>query len=115
MRAILTGGVCVGAVLLAAACGSGPGRPDGAAARSSPAASAPAPAVPSLSHGQERRECASLNIILMGYGTYASEVQSVAIQYGVSQDVARQIIAAVIRDYCPADAAVIPPGETTKR
>jgi hypothetical protein len=46
----------------------------------------------------------------MGYSTYTREVQVVAGEYYTSQPDAQLIIARAVRDRCPADVSVIPPG-----
>lgn len=96
------------AALLAAACGTAAAQP--AAHPSRPPAGAGTPAV-SLTAAQQKRECASLALVQMGYGSYAEEVRVVAGEYSVSQHDAELIIARAIRDRCPAEISVIPPGD----
>jgi hypothetical protein len=91
------------AVLALAGCGA-------AASHSPPARHASAQPSVHLTVSQQRQECAALDMIRMGYNTYTREVQVVAGEYYTSQPDAQLIIARAVRDRCPADVSVIPPG-----
>ena len=75
--------------------------------RVSPVANA-VPAVPAMSHLESVQDCAALDLIRTGAGSYAQEVQTVAGESAVTQHVAAVMIARNVRASCPQEISVLP-------
>lgn len=90
-------------VLAAAACSAVP---------AAPLPTHPRPPPVPLGDAGQRQECAALDLVRLGFDTYAAQVRVVAGQYQVSQARAQAEIAWLVRHRCPRDVSVIPGGST---
>lgn len=90
--------------LALAACSSSP---HSAAPAATPTHTAAA-SVMQLTAAQMRQECAALDLVRTGVGTYAQQVQVMAGQYAVDQHAAATLIAQAVHRSCPGEISVLP-------
>lgn len=96
--AVLTG-------LALAGCSTGAAQPHHGV---EPATHQAAAVLPSMSHAESVQDCAALDLVRMGTGSYAREVQTVAGQSGVPQHIAAEMIAKNVRANCPNEVSILP-------